>query len=108
MDLDLNLLDFRIIIEFCRDLSTSIIEKGRDELKYRYNGLMEIGQFSFLIEAMIRESKESNLTSETVHRLAATFGIFQCTTYLASLSNKIDDYPIEIDDDGNYILNIKI
>jgi hypothetical protein len=96
-------LDFRLIIEFCKDLSNSILEKDRVDLKSRYFGLVEIGQTAYFLQAVIREKDSPKMGFEVIHQLAASFGIFQIGSFLASYS---DNNLICIDEEGGVIFNL--
>ncbi len=107
MEDEFDALNFRLIIEFCKDISTSILEKDRVDLKAKYFGLVEIGQTAYFLQAVIREKKSSKMGFEVVHQLAASFGIFQIGPFLATYSDDTKDSKISIDDEGGITFKLK-
>lgn len=107
MEDEFDALDFRLIVEFCKDISTSILEKDRVDLKSKYFGLVEIGQTAYFLQAVIREKESNKMGFEVVHQLAASFGIFQIGPFLATYSDDTKDSKIIIDDEGGIIFKFK-
>lgn len=96
--------DFRIIMEFCMDIASTISQKSRDDLGYKYYGIVELGRIAHFLRALMRKETDNKIDMEIFNRLATTFNIYQTMTILPSDSE--EDIPLLIIQEDNMVINL--
>jgi len=101
---DFDNLDFRLITEFCMDIASAIAQRNREDLRYKYYGLVELGQIAHFLQALMRKKTENIMSMELFNRLASTFNIYQTMTVIDSdIGEEISAIAIQ---EGNIVINI--
>ena len=104
METDIDSYDFRIIIEFCMDIASAVAQKNREDLRFKYYGLVELGQIAHFIQALMRKKTENTMSMELFNRLASTFNIYQTMTVIDSdTGEEISAIAIQ---ENNVVINI--
>ena len=104
METDIDNYDFRIVIEFCMDIASAVAHKNREDFRFKYYGLVELGQIAHFFQALMRIKRENTMPMELFNRLASTFNIYQTMTVIDSDTGE-EISAIEIHED-NVIINI--
>lgn len=102
---DISILsNVRIIIEHCKDIVTAIWEKKREDLVMRYSELVQLGQITYFLEALMRDQRYNVIDMKLFRTLAIKYSVYRIDTLISTYDDN-DKIILLSEEEGKYIIN---